>query len=217
MFPASHFYMLLEVCCASNLQLVMSDIVYPFVGKEVTLRKRSPGERSHQHISLTRIISGWRDIAIYRVSLWFYSRAISCGHTHAHAYAREREGEFLRLSPWEETLAHGKTLIYLVEGAADPRVRWIRDPPVVYSSAYTDGARMDDWEPIPSRRVRTILIADVGDVRSHEEERGEHLANDLDSRKSLPSIPREENSLWTTRDSVSPIRFYYTWVPSLPA
>lgn len=61
---------------------------------------------------------------------------------------------------------------------------------------------MDEWEPIPSQRVRTILIVDVGDVRSYEKEL-RTPANGLDPRKSLPLIPREEFSLNKELDVVS--------------
>jgi len=126
----SYFYILVyEISVVvTAINIGCSCPMYP--GEEVTLQERSLRKRSHQHVSLTRIISGWWcDITIYCVcvSLWF-SRAISCEHT-THAHTREHEGEFLRLSPWEETLARLRHW-YILSRAPPISVRWIRDPPV---------------------------------------------------------------------------------------
>jgi len=133
-------------------------------------------ERSHQRVSLTSIISGHRDIAIYRV--WrFAPILLACNlrvwtNVRACTYTRV-EHEFLRLSLREKKRSHGK--IYRVGGERppDPRAGY-RDPPVyIRVRTRTRHAWMTE-NPITSRRAKTILIAVVGDVRSHEGGTEEH-------------------------------------------
>jgi len=154
-------------CCCDSNQHRCSCPMYP--GEEVTLQERSLRKRSHQHVSLTRIISGWWcDITTafaFRSDSRNFVRAY-----YARTHTRTWRWIFAPLSV-RRNARTVKALIYLVEGAADLCALDTRSTCVrVYSSAYMDGVCMDEWEPIPSQRVRTILIVNVGDVRSYEKE-----------------------------------------------
>lgn len=157
----THIYIFLyEVFVMPTTYSYSCPILYP--------RKRShaSGEIAPRAIASTRFfnednfgVARHHDLPRLRFALIL----LACNFVWAHTYIRARAHIYMRVnakvnfcgSRREKKRSHGKILIYLVGSAADPRTLDTRST-CVYLSAYTDGACMDDWEPIPSRRVRTI-------------------------------------------------------------
>lgn len=134
-----HIFPLSSIKCLLCQQPTVTHARYRAPGKEVTLRERSSRERSHQHISLTRIISGWRDIAIYRVPAFRSDSTrvqFRAGTTHTHTHIRANAKVNFCASLREKKRSHGKTLIYLVEGAADPRTLDTRSTACIFECVH---------------------------------------------------------------------------------
>lgn len=188
---------------SSLLQLFRYDIVPR--KKEVTLRKIP--ERA---IASTRFfnegnfgVARHRDLSARLAPILHpCSRSVrvrGCVCAGIHAYMRVM-WIFAPLSPWEETLLHGKTLIYRVGkrrgggGTGEKRGKdsstdspcWIRNP-AVYMYVYSRGIYgTHGWLGTPFHPdADAILIANVGDARSWDRatrRNGEHPGNGPDPR-----------------------------------